>query len=127
MLIVWIGIVLVSLVVAVLVRCVRVLRRDDKPLRSDTGALRIRQGVHPSGGKRPNRLTEQLVASAVQYMAANCPSTTMMLGSLKAGRSIQYDYAVPLGLSLAPMPPEDADHAVVAASNPPVIFRPSVR
>ena len=60
----------------------------------------------------------------VQYMAANCPSTRMVLGGMSQGAGV-IDLitmgAIPLlGLTPAPMPPEVADHvaAVAVFGNP---------
>jgi cutinase len=60
----------------------------------------------------------------VQYMAANCPSTTMMLGGFSQGAGV-IDLitigAVPVaGFTPVPMPPEVADHvaAVAVFGNP---------
>lgn len=60
----------------------------------------------------------------VQYMAANCPSTTMMLGGFSQGAGV-IDLitigAVPVeGFTPVPMPPQVADHvaAVAVFGNP---------
>lgn len=64
----------------------------------------------------------------VQYMAANCPNTRMVLGGYSLGAVVidlitSADVPLPFGLAPAPMPPKAADHVAAVA----VFGNPSTR